>query len=101
MSYSIYETYTDIDMDDPYISGYNYIIIDAVNNDINIDLYDTVWDGLTIVFVRVDNTSHVVTLTASSGTTINQNSSITLGANYVECVMINNDWHAPKIAVTF
>ncbi len=103
MSYQVYNTVVSIDMDDPYVTGSNFILANCSSGSINIDLQQFVYDGLWLTVVRKDNIgTNTLTLTAKSGTTINGNSSITLNPGKMcELVVYNSNWNAQKIDITF
>lgn len=99
MSYSICETYESIDLDDPTYVGFNYIIADAVNENIEILLPESVWDGFVITIIREDvSATYTCTITAKTGTTIANTTSILLDHKQsVELVNFNTNWIAPII----
>lgn len=96
MSYSICETYESIDLDDQFFTGMNYIICDAINENIEILLPENVWDGQSITFIREDTSENTVTLTAKTGSTINNLTSVVLDhKQMVEIVNFNTNWICP------
>lgn len=99
MSYSIYETYISIDLDDSTYSGFNYIIADAVNENIEILLPESVWDGQVITIIREDiSETYTCTIIAKTGTTIAGGTSILLDHKQsVELVNFEGNWIAPII----
>lgn len=104
MSYLIYETSISIDMDDPFITGFNYILCDCSAGDINIYLYATIWAGLNFQVLRVDsNTSNTLTLSAKTGTFINGASSVSLNVGQMTELVAKNstDWNAPIFNVSY
>jgi hypothetical protein len=78
--------------------GYNFYIIDASSNNIDFTLTaNYVSNGLYYYFIRVDGSTNQVTLTAPSGYTINNTSTISLGINQTcEIIFNNNNWLCPK-----
>ena len=83
--------------------GYNYFIIDASANNINIILPPNF--GAAYVFNRIDQSTHVVTLTCQTGDTINGNSSLVFPINTYSEAVYNNfngatNWLIPKFSFT-
>ncbi len=99
MSYSICETYTSIDLDDSNYSGFNYIIVDCVNESIEILLPENVWDGQVVTIIREDTSEvYTLTITAKTGSTVANGLSISLDHKQsVELVCFNANWIAPII----
>jgi hypothetical protein len=89
---------TDIDQASNDYDGYIYYFTDATNNDINITLTTNyVSNGLYYYFNRIDSSTYGVTLTAPTGYTINNNSSLTLSVNQsCEIIFQNDNWIASR-----
>ena len=93
MSYSIVLINTDTDMDQNGNTGYNYFLVDASSNNIDVQMSNSAWDGLTFIYNRTDASSNVVSLSAKTGYTINGNASIILPINKtVEIVYYQGTW---------
>ena len=89
---------SDVDLGQNGLDGYNYYFVDASSDNINITM-TTNWlgNGTHFYFLRIDNSANSVTITAPTGYTINNTSSISLGNNYgCECVYNNTNWIAPR-----
>lgn len=85
---------SDIDQGSNGYDGYNMYIVDASSNNIDILLTSNyVSNGLYYSFIRLDNSINVVTLTAPSGYTINNTTSVTINTNQTcEILFNNNNW---------
>lgn len=99
MSYSTVSISTSIDLDDTQFFGYNYIIANCNNNDVEIELPQQTWDGQTIQIIRSDsNTNYDLIISAKSGQTINGVADTTLAPNQLsEIVSYANNWICPKL----
>lgn len=77
--------------------GYQYLLIDASSNNVNITLSsDMLWNGQVFEFQRVDSVAtNTCSLIAANGTTVNGSSSLNIPINsYCSIVYWNGDWKA-------
>lgn len=94
---------TSIKMDDPYSSYayYNTIYVDALNNDIVVELTENPWDGCCYNLIRVDSSSHNVMLTSDKYLFNNGSHSVLLGINQlVQVSFLGSTWYAPIMNFT-
>ena len=95
MSYALTKITANIDMDLNDNTGYQYFLIDAGSNNVNVDLTNQIWDGLTFIYCRTDSSTSVVSLTAKTGTTINNAASINIAVGQMaEIVCYGTNWYA-------
>jgi len=98
MNYATYQIISDVDLSNNGLDGYTYFFVDASNNNIDIIMTTNyVANGLSHYFLRTDNSSNAVTLSAPGGYTINGTNTISLNTNQAcEVIFNNNNWIAPR-----
>lgn len=90
---------SDNDMSITGFMGYQILFIDATNNNINIILPLNSNLGASYLFIRIDNSTNIVTFSCQIGDTINNNSSLTYPVKTQSQVFYNNNnWLFPLVA---
>lgn len=101
-TYNIRHVNSNMDMSYNSDDSYDYYIIDASSNNINITLPSSYWDGLYWQFMRHDNTNNLVTITAPNGATINNLGVINMNAGkYAQIVCQVDNFICPFMDITF
>lgn len=86
-SYNILNINNNIDFGTNSNDAYSFYVVDASQNNIDIQISNNYWEGVCWEFQRVDNTSNVVTLIAPQDKNINgMNTCTILGLQYCQLI---------------